>query len=327
MDALAQSVCQQLISQLKLSHLNYLVTETPYSAQITIRKRFLKEYSGPNSNFFLFGSDVKNLESQIKELTDENAILKKEIANEKDAKKIDKDNIEVLEGKIKHAEAEALKAYERSKVETSSLKNVNKNLNTEHEQLKSDLNLRSKNLKQKEKEVTKLQMKVDNLENTVKEIRCESKNLKAEHKRLEKSLKLAKTPDASNHALSNKKDRNKIDSNQNIPEVSMSEPSVHQIALPTTIATSPPTTPTPAPSSPSPWSASVQQTLPGSQISPLTPPEKPVLTLPSSDIQPQAASASASNLLESSTVSISADYIVGINDIDLGPRINDLSKM
>ena len=107
----------------------------------------------------------------------------------------------------------------------------------------------------------------------------------------------------------------------------MSEPSVHQIALPTTIATSPPTTPTPAPSSPSPWSASVQQTLPGSPISPLTPPEKPVLTLPSSDIQPQAASASASNLLESSTVSISADYIVGINDIDLGPRINDLSKM
>ena len=154
----------------------------------------------------------------------------------------------------------------------------------------------------------------------------ESKNLKAEHKRLEKLLKLAQTPDASNDTLPNKKDCNEIDSNQNIPEVSMSEPSVHQIALPTTISTSPPTTPTPAPSSPPPWSASVQQTLP-SPRSPLTPPEKPVLTLPSSDIEPPAASASASNLLESSTVSISADYIVGINDIDLGPRINDLSKM
>ena len=86
----------------------------------------------------------------------------------------------------------------------------------------------------------------------------ESKNLKAEHKRLEKLLKLAQTPDASNDTLPNKKDCNEIDSNQNIPEVSMSEPSVHQITLPSTISTSPLTTPTPAPSSPGPWSASKQ---------------------------------------------------------------------
>ena len=37
-------VCENLINDVKASNLNYLVNETPYSAFITIRKRFTKEY-------------------------------------------------------------------------------------------------------------------------------------------------------------------------------------------------------------------------------------------------------------------------------------------
>ena len=39
----AHVVCEQILSVLKTSNLNYLVKETPYSAFVTIRKRFVKE--------------------------------------------------------------------------------------------------------------------------------------------------------------------------------------------------------------------------------------------------------------------------------------------
>ena len=39
----AHRVCEDLLSILKSSKLNYLVKETPYSAFVTIRKRFVKD--------------------------------------------------------------------------------------------------------------------------------------------------------------------------------------------------------------------------------------------------------------------------------------------
>ena len=42
-DLLAHTVCEQLLSILKTSKLNYLVKETPYSAFVTIRKRFVND--------------------------------------------------------------------------------------------------------------------------------------------------------------------------------------------------------------------------------------------------------------------------------------------
>ena len=38
----ANSVCNQVLKIVKESNLNYLVNETPYSAYITIRKKFVK---------------------------------------------------------------------------------------------------------------------------------------------------------------------------------------------------------------------------------------------------------------------------------------------
>ena len=183
MEALAQSVCQQLLSQLKLSNLNYVVTETPYSAQINIRKRFIKELSEANPAFV---SDMS-----VKKLTEENMTLQAEIECVKTAKNVEKDKVEALEGKIHDIEVEASKAHEKAKDENSTLKSIIKKLNTELDHHKSDLNQISKNLKHKEKEVKKFEVKAENLENTVKEVRHENKILKADTKRLEKSLKLA----------------------------------------------------------------------------------------------------------------------------------------
>ena len=42
-DIRAHKVCEQLLNYVKVSNLNYLVNETPYSAFITIRKIFSKD--------------------------------------------------------------------------------------------------------------------------------------------------------------------------------------------------------------------------------------------------------------------------------------------
>ena len=42
-DLIAHRVCEQMLSILKSSMLNYLVQETPYSAFVTVRKRFVKD--------------------------------------------------------------------------------------------------------------------------------------------------------------------------------------------------------------------------------------------------------------------------------------------
>ena len=49
----AQEVCHQLLYQLRQSNLNFQVSETSYSAQILLRKRFLKESLGPAPYFNL----------------------------------------------------------------------------------------------------------------------------------------------------------------------------------------------------------------------------------------------------------------------------------
>ena len=63
---------QQLVTQLYGSNLHFYLSETPFSAQILIRKRFLKNKTSPSSNFNLGETSAKNQEtsdfSKIQEL-------------------------------------------------------------------------------------------------------------------------------------------------------------------------------------------------------------------------------------------------------------------
>ena len=73
----AQHACGQIIFSLKNSNLNYLVKETPYSAYITIRKKYIKEIGVndvPNS------FKENETDTKIKELLEENGELKRENA-------------------------------------------------------------------------------------------------------------------------------------------------------------------------------------------------------------------------------------------------------
>ena len=60
---------------------------------------------------------------------------------------------------------------------------------------------------------------------------------------------------------------------------------------------------------------------PGSQSEMPTSPHTP------SGLPPQSSSSISQPEQHATSSLISADYILGINEIDLGPRVNDLSKL
>ena len=110
----ASATFQHLILKLYQSQLHFCLTETPYSAQIVIRKRYLKDQSGPSVQF----SSDKNAENdEIEDLNVEVSELKKTVES---SSKI----IEILENKVAKAETQALKAFEEKKTEILALKSL-----------------------------------------------------------------------------------------------------------------------------------------------------------------------------------------------------------
>ena len=73
--------CGQIIHCLKMSRLNYLGNETPYSAYITIRKTFISESPNVKSN----DDDAKQSakEDEVKRLKEHNTDLEIQLAQAK----------------------------------------------------------------------------------------------------------------------------------------------------------------------------------------------------------------------------------------------------
>ena len=122
----ANEVFQQLVQKLYSSHLHFLLSETPFSAQIMIRKKFLNDRIIPS---FTESSEEK-YNNQILE-------LQKKV---QDSSEI----VNILEKKLGEAEAKALKTYEEKKLEIETLKNSLKNSDLLTKNLIKDLEIEKK---------------------------------------------------------------------------------------------------------------------------------------------------------------------------------------
>ena len=71
--------CGQILYCLKMSNLNYLVKETPYSAYITIRKKFLRD-TVENLNNHLNNPGSKDLKVEVIALRESNKDLETRLA-------------------------------------------------------------------------------------------------------------------------------------------------------------------------------------------------------------------------------------------------------
>ena len=351
----ASETYQQLVKKLYQSQLHFCLTETPFSAQIVIRKRFLKDQTGPSLLFSssnnIQSDEVDNLNMQVIE-------LEKAVQNSKET-------IEILENKVANAETGALKAFEVKKTEIAALKSSLKKSEDVIKTLRKDLEDKQKDVREKEKTIIQLEKKCENLNNNNKNYKTELTKAKKENKKLMKSKTESEKPNGS-------------DSNQNLPASTSQSSSSHSTPLeaadsspqsPTSVLTplratltstagsrtarpsSSPTLPTTPPSAPPSWAGCrrsatslARRTPPGSIVTAKHEKEmmienddnklqsavSPTQSQPSS-AEPPTRSDDCQTTPQRSTSqpvrsAISADYILGINNIDLGPRVNDLSQ-
>ena len=171
MTLLASETYQMLIKKLHGSHLHFYLSETPFSAQICIRKRFLKGETGPATDFY--HDDVISMNVGLSD-------IKKNY--EKSSEIID-----ILETKLAAAEAQALKTFEEKKTEINALKNALKNSENQIVNIQKALEVKNKDLKEKEKVIKKLELKNENMNINTRNLKSELAKSKNECKKLQKT--------------------------------------------------------------------------------------------------------------------------------------------
>ena len=122
----AEFACGQLLYNIKMSKLNYMIKETPYSAYITVRKKFIKGIG-----------DIKTVETkETKKMLDEKSNLEKENM-ELHEKVTDKDKTigileyanEEFEVKNEKLESERIELEDRLKALYSEISHLKQNEN------------------------------------------------------------------------------------------------------------------------------------------------------------------------------------------------------
>ena len=101
--ASAQDACQNILDQLRHSNLNFKLIETPYSAEVIVRKRFIKESEGPNPYFV-----IPPPSSEINDFRNRNNILEQENIYSLNCIKEREDTIKLLEDKLERVKLRPL---------------------------------------------------------------------------------------------------------------------------------------------------------------------------------------------------------------------------
>ena len=206
----AVETCDQLINLIKKSNLNFFLHESPYSAQVTLKKTFVNrrnviKNSEPKKD------DVEKVEIS---LSKENCVLETKVKeletelNEKDHVIHDLDTY-LQKAKIEISEhfdeksklLKSLESSEKSLIEKLGrleiLEGVNKNLKNALDKAKYDLKISEKESKIKEKEIRKLENKIENHDDTIKRVKNENVKVKKEKSDSEKKVKLLEKKSAT----------------------------------------------------------------------------------------------------------------------------------
>ena len=162
----AEFACGQVLYNIKMSKLNYMVQETPYSAYITVRKKFVKGVV-----------DIKTVEpDEIKKMLNEKRNLKKENMELRE-KLIDKDK---TIGTLEYAN-------EEFEVKNEKLESERIELDDRLEELYSEIS----HLKQNENKFLKVSDANTKLKDKMKSLETEMRDLKTDLKKV-KSISVIK---------------------------------------------------------------------------------------------------------------------------------------
>lgn len=161
-----QDSCNYLLQTLRESNLNFLVSETPFSVQICVRKKFVS--NAPMQKSSIMSTDV-DLDEKMKSLVNENAelvtILEKANKTMEDLKMAN----EVLHSKVENAEKEVFKVCKEKKELEAKIKNMKKS---------DEIAIYKTKVKSLEKSVKAKELLVDTAHETIANLEAEMKVLK-----------------------------------------------------------------------------------------------------------------------------------------------------
>ena len=196
-----QESCDKILMSLRDSNLHFLIQESPYSAYLTIRKRFSKnpvQKTSKDKNENLSENEIHNLTQEIYTKGQKIDALNQEIVTLK------AENETLNQQAVKNTKEmkNMNKVRNEKENELQILKQSSKRQNSEIVKFKEDLRLSNKTIKAKEKELFALDMKNDNLAENLQRAKSESRTLIAEKKKLEKGEKqrLKKTNSSKNES-------------------------------------------------------------------------------------------------------------------------------
>ena len=182
----ANYICDQIIQEIRSSQLNFVISETPYSAQISLRKKFLKEFNPGKT----VQGNLATQQNYLEEALDN--IEKFKVQSESD-----RDTIAILETKVQKAEADLYDSIEKQRnginnkmEEIKVMKGALKNKDDEISRTKSELAKLSKIVKANEKEIYKLENLSENKDQTIKNLKDVCRNNKREKDELVKANKM-----------------------------------------------------------------------------------------------------------------------------------------
>ena len=189
-------MCDQVLQRLKSSNLNFYVQETPYSAYITIRKKFIKgrESNAESKSLSSNREDrevIENLKAKIEALEIDNTNFESDLHSLSSKEEtVSNELVRVMAEKVAVEKANIAieKALETKTVETKKLQNTVKDLSRDIQNIQNELKVSTKNLKAKEKEVQRLEKTNDNSQETSNRLKVKNSELNTENKKLKKRL-------------------------------------------------------------------------------------------------------------------------------------------
>ena len=252
-----QETCQEVLQNLRSSNLIFLVQESPYSACVTIRKRYRKEVSHHAAQSLSNRNSVPSSEvNQSNRIVDNLTVSNNELKAKYDEALVECEElqkkviefetiVEILHSKLEKSEKKPL---ENNEIKIKKFVTENKNLKVEKEELAKEvtnLNLRLKTSKKDlqeachrhEKKTEDLEFKIKNLMEFKLGKDSEEKGIKNKQKKIDKKMKLIEEREAKLEVEKNKFERTKwsqlnvTDANKNFKVDEANNISIEQTPL------------------------------------------------------------------------------------------------
>ena len=237
----ATEVFNSILSQIQISNLNFQLQLSPFSAQISLRKSFVKDRTGAfllpplqpsnipdlvNKNLEL-KNDLTNLRNKYEklvndcdhayieavsvkeELTIENENLREIIKEKEDQCEYLKGESNLLQSKIENAEEKMIEHVSETKDKITKL-------SSEISTLKSDASKAHKLFKSKEKDIYNLVKKNENLSNKIDNLQASKDEVKKERDKLVKEIKKLEKNCASSKLIKANSAQIESESNNNL---------------------------------------------------------------------------------------------------------------